>query len=77
MKWDSASEIVTGLALKNRIAVNAIRTETVMPPYSDIIKMLKEGKDHEDIIEKIGLNPVQVAFDKSLARDRAIPILPD
>src|SRR5512139_625107 len=63
MRWADCSEIVTGLALKNRIAVNAIRTETVMPPYNDIIKMVKEGKDHEDIIEKIGLNPVQVALD--------------
>lgn len=63
MKWDDASEIVTGLALKNRLAVNAIRTETVMPPYNEIIKMIKDGKDHEEIIEKIGLSPVQSAFD--------------
>lgn len=63
MRWSDVSEIVTGLSLKNRIATNAIRTETVMPPYNEIIKMVKEGKDHEEIIEKVGLSPVQSAFD--------------
>lgn len=63
MKWQDCSEIVTGLALNNRLATNAINTQTLMPPYDKIVGLIKEGKSHEEIIEVIGLSPVQSAFD--------------
>ena len=64
MNWVEASEVVTGLALKNRISLNALRPEVFMPPYDAIIRELKLGNyEPEKLIEKIGLSPIQVAYD--------------
>jgi hypothetical protein len=64
MKWDEASEVVTGLALKNRISLNVLRPEIFMPPYNEVIKELKAGHtEPESLIEKIGLSPIQTAYD--------------
>lgn len=64
MRLSDVSEIVAGLALKNRIAVNSIRPEILMPPYDEIIRELKAGNiEPENLIEKIGLSPVQACLD--------------
>lgn len=66
MNWADASEVVTGLILDKRIALNAVRPELFMPPYSDIIKLLNKGDlEVEDIIERVGLSPVQACIDAS------------
>lgn len=63
MRWTDASEIVAGLALKQRLALGALRPDIFMPPYNEIIKAMKNGDyDVEDLILKVGLEPVQAAI---------------
>jgi hypothetical protein len=62
MNWVEASEVVTGLALKNRISLNVLRPEIFMSPYDAIIRALKSGNyEPEELIQKIGWEPIQVA----------------
>jgi len=64
MNWSDASEVVCGLVLTKKIAINAVRYDQFIAPYSDIIKLLKkENVAIEDIIERIGLSPVQASLD--------------
>lgn len=64
MRWSDTSEIVAGLALKNRIALNSLRPEVFMPPYDEVIRQLKQGNiEPECLIEKIGLAPIQACFE--------------
>jgi len=64
MQWQDASEIVTGLVLKNRILPCQVDPEHLIPPYSDIIKLVKSGTTEiEELIEKVGLSPIQASLD--------------
>lgn len=64
MKWSDSSEIVLGLILDNRLSLNAVRPEIFMPPYCDAIKYLqKEDTEIEDLMEKVGVSPIQSAID--------------
>ena len=64
MQWAEASEIVAGLVLKNKICPSSVRPETFIPPYSDIIKLVKSGVvETEEIIERVGLSPVQASLE--------------
>ena len=64
MKWQDTSEIVCGLVLNGKLGANSVRQELFIPPYNDIIKLVKEGNNEiEDIIEKVGLSPVQASLD--------------
>lgn len=64
MNWQDASEIVTGLVLKGRLAENSVRPEMLISPYDHIIKEVQSGnREPEHLIEKIGLGPVQTCFD--------------
>lgn len=64
MDWISISEIVTGLVLNGKISETSVYPDIFFPPYSDIIKLVKIGKYKiEDIIERVGLSPVQASFD--------------
>ncbi len=64
MNWTDASEIVAGLILAKKIGINAVRPDIFISPYDDIIKMVKSGTSEiEDIIEKIGLSPVQASLE--------------
>jgi len=64
MRLSDASEIVTGLALKGRISLTCLRPEIFMSPYDEIIKELKAGNiEPENLIEKIGLSPVQACLE--------------
>lgn len=65
MNWQDASEITCGLLLDGKLAANAIRADLFFPPYDAIIKAKLEGKDVSDIIEDIGLTPVQACIDAS------------
>ena len=62
MKWIEASEIVGGLALKERLDPNAVNLDTVFPPYNDVIAMLRDGKDVTTIIEKVSFAAVDACM---------------
>lgn len=64
MNWSEASEVVTGLILKNKLLVTSVRPELFIPPYDAIIKLLRTGEvGVEKLIEKVGLSPVQASID--------------
>ena len=64
MKWTDASEIVTGLVLTSKLGLNSVRPDMFISPYSDIIKLMKNGTSEiETIIEKISLSPVQASLE--------------
>jgi hypothetical protein len=62
--WQDSSEIVCGLVIKNRLSANAVNPSLVMPPFDLPIKLIKSGESRpEMLIEKCGLNTIQVAMD--------------
>lgn len=64
MNWSDASEIVTGLILSHKLAINAVRSELFISPYCDIIKILKSGDvPIEELIEQVGFSPVNASID--------------
>ena len=73
MLWADASEIVTGLCLKQRLNPAVINPMSLFPPYDVIVSSLTKGLDTTDIIEKVGLNPVQTAISASDIVDNKLP----
>ena len=64
LSWQDCSEIVCGKVIKGQYSINAVRPDIFFPPYCDIIKAIKTGTTEvEDLIEIIGLSPVQAALD--------------
>ena len=64
MKWQSDSEVVTGLVLSGRLASSAVRPEILMPPYNDIVKAYKNGSTAvEDLVVKFDFAPIQTAME--------------
>lgn len=62
MDWRSLSEITTGMVIANRIPIQAVRSETMYPPYDEIITKLKSGKTLADIIISNSVDAVQSAI---------------
>lgn len=64
MDWQSASEVVAGLVLTGRLALNSVRDELFCSPYDEIIKEMKANhQDMEYLIETIGLSPINACLD--------------
>jgi hypothetical protein len=64
MQWSDCSEIVCGLILTKKLSISSVRAEVLIPPYSDIIKLMKKGIiETEDLIEQVGLSPVQASLE--------------
>lgn len=64
LSWNDCSEIVCGKVIKGECSPNAVRPDIFFPPYGDIIKAIKAGTTEiEDLIEIIGLSPVQSALE--------------
>jgi hypothetical protein len=64
MTWADASEIVIGLVITKKISINSVRPEIFVPPYNDVIKLMKTGTiDTETLIEKIGFSPIQASLE--------------
>lgn len=64
LSWSDCSEIVCGKVIKGEYSINAVRPDIFFPPYNDIIKAIKAGTTEiEDLIEIIGLSPIQAALD--------------
>jgi len=63
MDWQNNSELVAGLLLDNRLALNSVRPDLFFPPYDEIVVELKSGKEIEELIEAVGLSPIQAAHE--------------
>jgi hypothetical protein len=64
MQWSDCSEIVCGLILTKKLSISSVRAEVLIPPYNDIIKLMKKGViETEDLIERVGLSPVQASLE--------------
>lgn len=73
MLWQDASEIVAGLCLKQRLNPEVVNPMHLFPPYDLVVSMLLKGQDTTDIIEKIGLAPVQACVAASEMVDARLP----
>ena len=73
MLWNDASEITAGLCIKQRLNPAVINPMSLFPPYDIVVSMLTKGFDTTDIIEKVGLNPVQTAISASDIVDNKLP----
>lgn len=63
--WESSSEIVAGLVIENKLAPHSVRHDLLFPPYDEIVKRMQEGECKEELITKVGINPIQVALEAS------------
>jgi hypothetical protein len=64
MNWSEASEVVVGLILKNKVFTTQVRPELFIPPYDNLVRLLKSGETQiEKLIEKVGLSPVQASIE--------------
>ena len=63
LTWQDCSEITAGLVMKGKISPNAVRPEIFLSPYSNLVKLIKEGNiEKEDLIEQIGLTPIHACL---------------
>lgn len=70
--WASVSEVVCGKIIKRKLAVSAVRPELFIEPYDRIIELIQKGEGtvtQEDIISKVGMNPVMAALDAATAAE--------
>lgn len=61
MRHTDISEIITGLVLTGKIAADYIVPTYLAPPYDLIISKAKEGKTPAQILDVVGLMPVNAA----------------
>ena len=73
MLWQDASEIVTGLCLKQRLNPETINPLCLYPPYDLIVSGMVKGQDTTDIIDIVGLAPVQASIAASEMVDNKLP----
>jgi replicative DNA helicase len=64
MKWIENSELVAGLVITGKLSVNSVRPEIFMPPYDEVIKRYKNGRESvEELIESVGLTPINACLE--------------
>lgn len=62
MKWLELSEIVTGLAIANKLPVNAVNPDYLMEPHNKLVTAIQQGKGG-DLVEKFGVAVIQSSLD--------------
>lgn len=63
MKWLDASEINMGLVLSGTLSPDFFLPDLFQPPYDQMLIDVKNGKSRAEIIDHIGLMPVQAAIE--------------
>jgi hypothetical protein len=61
LDWLSFSEIVFGMAVAKKIEVMHVPAHRLSPPYDMAMKILQEGKEIVDVVDKIGTDAVMTA----------------
>lgn len=62
LTWEESSQITAGLVLTGRISRNSVRPDLFLSPYDKLISELQAGKEKEDLILSVGLEPVHTAL---------------
>jgi hypothetical protein len=62
VSWDEASQITAGLVLSGRISKNSVRSDSFLSPYDKLIKEFQAGKQKEELILSVGLEPVHTCL---------------
>jgi len=58
--WEDASEIVSGLIITNKIASSSASSESLFPPYNELVRFYQEGNtEPETLIQKAGIGIFQ------------------
>ena len=65
--WGETSAAVLGLCMEHRLASNAVNKNHLMPPFDEAFEEFKKTGDVGLTIEKVGLDIIQDALDKSKA----------
>lgn len=73
MKWQDASEIVTGFVLKKKLDANAVNPQDLYPPFNEIIPLCRDGKDLADIVTITGFSAPNAAIQACEAVNGDIP----
>lgn len=60
MKWQDATEIVVGFAIKGRLDPNAVNPDDCYPPYGEIIPLLRDERQMPEIVQKVGYSPIDI-----------------
>lgn len=61
IRWESVSEIVSGMVLLERLDPNAVNPQDLHPPYGEIIPLCRDGKSRPEILDAIGFTPWDTA----------------
>jgi len=61
--WEEASEITAGLVLTGKLSKNSVNPDYFLSPYNKLISDFKAGKEKDDLILSVGLNPVHTALE--------------
>ena len=60
--WEEASEIASGLVITGKVASSAVQSESLYPPYNELVKFYQEGnKEPEVLIQKVGIGIFQAS----------------
>lgn len=60
--WADDSEVVAGLLLEGRLSPRAVRAETFLPPYDEMVRSIQAGIIQPDeLMERVGVKPVNTA----------------
>lgn len=73
MQWIDASEIVTGLCLKQKINPESVNATLLFPPYDLIVSMLSKGSELTDIVDKVGLASVKTCTEAAESVGNKLP----
>lgn len=61
MNWTDSSEIVFGLVLEGRLPPGAVTASLCEEPYNRAVLMLQDGAERADLLDKIGIQPIENA----------------
>jgi hypothetical protein len=67
-----ASEIVFGLVLDEKLKPEFVSASLLADPYDQAIKIMTEGGDITEVMDKVGLSPIQAAQDAARMADGKI-----
>lgn len=62
MNYLDLAEIVTGLVITNKLNPHSVNPTTLPDPYDQIVAGYRDGQEVSEIMEKVGLHPIQASL---------------